>query len=272
MRNRLITSYNREWHVVVNHPELAKTFQIYLKGDFKTASTQEEAAAVGAEPGPELSVPAEEVLFEERTTRSLQVFAPKKFVFTNSDPVRVQPILTPDNYHEVVLKLLRKRPSASLYFQNQSLNPVKQPTEEFDELMRLMVEYTNDDQLDVRIIFRNIGPVRKKLESLQAAGFNMGRIRVQSGCHTKGIIIDSAVILLGSHNFTNDGTQFNRDASLLIHDAGIAGYYQDVFLHDWERLAKPTIREEAAPRLASSSETSGDRYVRIPWAAYASED
>ena len=71
--------------------------------------------------------------------------------------------------------------------------------------MQLLADYSQDASLDVRIIFRNIGPVRKKLESLQAAGFNMERVRMQAGCHTKGIVIDSKTVLLGSHNFTNQG-------------------------------------------------------------------
>src|SRR2546425_914797 len=83
----------------------------------------------------------------------------------------INQILTPDNYTEVVLQLLRVRPKQRLYFQNQSLNPVKDPTREFKELMQLLVDYSNDNRLDVRLIFRNIGPVRRKLESLKAAGF-----------------------------------------------------------------------------------------------------
>src|SRR5262245_66535973 len=122
--------------------------------------------------------------------------------------------------------------------------------------MALLADYSNDPDLDVRFIFRNIGPIRKKLESLQAAGFNMSRIRTQAGCHTKGIIVDSETILLGSHNVTNQGVQVNRDASLLIRHAGIAQYFEKVFLHDWDRLARPAIREEAVPILSGTEEAT----------------
>jgi phosphatidylserine/phosphatidylglycerophosphate/cardiolipin synthase-like enzyme len=129
--------------------------------------------------------------------------------------------------------------------------------------------------LDVRIIFRNIGPIRKKLESLQAAGFNMDRVRVQGACHTKGIVVDSATVLLGSHNWTNQGVEANRDASLLIHHPGIAAYYERVFLHDWERLARPTIREEAMPiPVIPGQETTSleeDAFRRVPWSAWVEE-
>jgi hypothetical protein len=267
---KLIASFNREWHVVVENERLAGIFRTYLEGDLNTAMSQAEAAEL-VPPRPELLIPESELLIEERAAQNLQVFAPQKFTFSASKPLRVQPILTPDNYIEVIRDLLRRRPKNRLYFQNQSLNPVKQPTDEYAELMQLIVDYSNDQDLDVRIIFRNIGPVRKKLESLQAAGFNMSRIRMQAGCHTKGIIVDSETVLLGSHNFTNDGVQFNRDASLLIHDPGIAKYYEDVFLHDWERLARPTMREDTEIILADSREAAPRGYARVPWSAYDEE-
>jgi hypothetical protein len=270
----LIPRFNREWHVVADSPALAKKFQVYLEHDFKTASLPiPEAAALEM---PDLLIPVDEFLAEEtEAAEELEVFAPKKFVFTADDPLTVQPILTPDNYVEIVAALLRKRPAKTLYFQNQSLNPVKSPTPEFDEMMQLLIDYSNDPNLDVRLIFRNIGPVRKKLESLKAAGFNMKCIRMQAGCHAKGIVVDSEVVLLGSHNFTNQGIQVNRDASLLIRHAGIAKYYERVFLHDWDRLAKPTIREESAPVPVGTPGTeaaeAGTGYVRVPW-NYIEED
>jgi hypothetical protein len=268
-----LARYNREWHVVVENEELAKIFKTYLEGDFQTASSTDEAAMAEAVVAmPDLLVPEEALFAEERASRGLQVFAPRSFRFGPSRPLRIQPILTPDNYVEIVRNLLRRPPHKSLYFQNQSLNPIKQPTEEFTELMKLLVDYSNDETLDVRIIFRNIGPVRKKLESLQAIGFNMERVRMQAGCHTKGIIIDSKVVLVGSHNFTNDGVQFNRDASVLIHDEDIARYYEDVFLHDWERLARDTIRDEFQPMIASGMEGVPVGYVRVPWSFYDEND
>ena len=270
----LVPRFNREWHAVVENAALAKAFQIYLEHDFKTAAAPVDEAAALPVMGPDLLIPVEEFLREEAGA-SVEVFAPRKFTFTAAQPLTVQPILTPDNYVEIVRKLLRKKPQHRLYFQNQSLNPVLDPTPEFEEMMQLLADYSQDASIDVQLIFRNIGPVRKKLESLQAAGFNMQRVRMQAGCHTKGIIIDSKTILLGSHNFTNQGVNVNRDASLLIVNEEIANYYERVFLHDWDRLAKETIREEATPIAVTGAgeEAAADRenYVRVPW-SYIEED
>ena len=272
----LMARFNREWHVVVDSPALAKTFQLYLEHDFDTAKAPLDEAASAPLAGPDLLIPVEEFLRAEEAARNIEVFAPRKFVFTAERPLTVQPILTPDNYTEIVLALMRKRPTKRLYFQNQSLNPILDPNPEFAQLMDLLAEYSRDPNLDVRIIFRNIGPVRKKLESLKAAGFDMRRIRMQEGCHTKGIVIDSKTVLLGSHNFTNQGVLVNRDASLLIHNEDIAKYYERVFLHDWDILAKDAVREEAVPVpvVAGMDEAArfGDReYVRVPW-SFIEED
>jgi len=268
----LVARFNREWHVVVEHAPLAKVFQLYLEHDFTTASAPEHEAGELPVAGPDLLIPVDEFLREE-VGQSIEVFAPKKFSFGTTQPLTVQPILTPDNYLDVVVKLLRKKPQRKLYFQNQSLNPVLDPTPEFKELMRRLADYSQDPDLDVRLIFRNIGPVRKKLESLQAAGFNMKRVRMQAGCHTKGIIVDSKTVLLGSHNFTNQGVSVNRDASLLITNDGIAKYYERVFLHDWENLARETIREESTPIpvTAGGEEAASADFVRVPW-SYIEED
>jgi hypothetical protein len=270
----LIKQYNREWHAVVESPQLAATFQRYLAGDFETAVTTPESALeeVSAFSGPDLLVPVDALLEEEKAT-GLEVFAPRTFVFDDQNPLTVQPILTPDNYLDLVLPLLRQRPTTRLYFQNQSLNPIKTPTPRWAELVNLLASYSNDASLDVRIIFRKFIDVRKARESLQLAGFNMQRVRHQVGCHTKGIVIDSETVLLGSHNWTNQGVEANRDASLLIRNPGIAGYYERVFLHDWDHLATTRINERAmAIPVLEGTEAAGargdgdDRYVRVSWA------
>jgi phosphatidylserine/phosphatidylglycerophosphate/cardiolipin synthase-like enzyme len=104
----------------------------------------------------------------------------------------------------------------------------------------------------------------------------MNRVRMQAGCHTKGIVIDSKTVLLGSHNCTNQGVTVNRDASLLINNEDIAQYYERVFVHDWERLSRETVREEAMPipvgtAGAEAASLDGVDVVRVPW-SFIEED
>ena len=271
----LMRDYNREWHAVVEHAGLAATFERYLTHDFETAHAVDEGVVPPAPILPELLMPPADALTLEAPPVPLDVFRPERFEYGAADPLTIQPILTPDNYLEIVLELLRHRPVKRLYFQNQSLNPVLEPTPAWAELLGLLASYSRDPDLDVRIIFRNIGPIRKKLESLKLAGFDMSRVRSQVGCHTKGIVIDSKTVLLGSHNWTDQGVQVNRDASLLIHRPEIAAYYERVFLHDWDRLAQTTINEAAMPVPLLTDEAVGPAsepgFERAPWSAWEDE-
>jgi hypothetical protein len=270
-----IVRFNREWHMVVEHAGLARKFRRYLEHDLETAREAPEVAEAAAIELPDLLVPIDQLLDEEKAAVGLDVFPPTRFVFTKAAPLTIQPILTPDNYLAIVLDLLGAPPKERLYFQNQSLNPVKMPTPEWAELLRLLAGYSNDPSLDVRMIIRDIGPIQKKLESLQAAGFNTERLRVQTGCHTKGIVIDSSTVLIGSHNWTDQGVQANRDASLLIRNAEIARYYERVFLHDWERLARRRIRPATTPIPATggpeAAAVDGRRFVHASWTSWDEE-
>src|SRR5215207_5034483 len=136
----LMARFNREWHIVVDSAPLAKTFQLYLEHDFDTAKAPLDEAAPAPLAGPDLLIPVEEFLRAEEAARNIEVFPPRKFVFTADRPLTVQPILTPDNYADIVLALMRKRPVKRLYFQNQSLNPIMDPNPEFAQLMDLLAD------------------------------------------------------------------------------------------------------------------------------------
>lgn len=273
----LMRRYDRDWHVVVENAALAETFRRYLRYDFDTAETLLEAAVPGPEL-PDLLVPVPDEL--EAAAPTFDFFAPERFEFSAADPLTVQPILTPDNYVDILLTLLRDPPRTRLYFQNQSLSPIFSPTPEWTELLALLAGYSRDASLDVRIIFRDIFLTRKKIESIKAAGFDMNRVRAQVGCHTKGMIIDSDTVLIGSHNWTNQGVQANRDASLLIRRPEIARYYERIFLHDWDRAAHSVIDEAAMPIPVVDSDDivvegalpeDGGTFRRVPWATLLEE-
>ena len=49
--------------------------------------------------------------------------------------------------------------------------------------------------------------------------------------------MDDKEVMLGSHNLTNAGALFNRDASVLVRDPEVAAYYRKMFEFDWATLA-----------------------------------
>src|SRR5262249_18711642 len=144
--------------------------------------------------------------------------------------LRIQPLLSPDNYHELVDDVIRNA-RTSILFQNQSFNLLGRNGDfsaNDDDFLNLFTILRDKQRagLDVRIIMRDSREFGRDaaasqqvlLERLQDFGFDMDGVRVQNGCHTKGIVVDSSVAVLGSHNWTNQGVLANRDASLIVNE------------------------------------------------------
>ncbi|HVJ42427.1 MAG TPA: trypsin-like peptidase domain-containing protein [Dongiaceae bacterium] len=256
-----LTKYNREWHVVVEHTGLAKTFETYIENDF----TANEALATPEIAMPDILVPGAMLLpaLEERAA-PFQYFAPfdAERVFT------VQPLLTPDNYAQALLKLVNKA-EQSLLIQNQTFNAATDKQTDLATLLDAVIAKQNAG-LDVRVIFRIIdsSKARENLQALQDRGFDMRRVKVQRNCHTKGVIVDGKRVMIGSQNISQLGITLNRDASLLFKDRALAAYFTTIFEHDWANLAKQDIGNEAhAPELATGAVTPRGM-ERISWKDY----
>ena len=146
---------------------------------------------------------------------------------------------------EHAIKMIKKG-TEKVYVENQSFNLLDEENnnDEFEDFFGALKD-KQEAGLDVRIIFRDgrefgaaNGPKQQKLlERIKDFGLDTDFIRVQRRCHTKGIIVDSTEVMLGSHNLTNQGSLFNRDASLLVRDREVAGYFEKIFLFDWDTLA-----------------------------------
>ena len=92
---------------------------------------------------------------------------------------------------------------------------------------------------------------------------------MQRNCHTKGIVVDRNKLLLGSQNWSNDGVSVNRDASLLFDDEELAGYFAEIFDHDWDNLGNQDIGPEPGPvELAPADKTTPPGKVRLSWKDY----
>jgi hypothetical protein len=278
-QRRLLSGHNREWHVISNNGKLAKTFEAYIKYDaseVKRVAATRGPALIGPAEMPELVIPldAEEI----RTAKVVKIFPAKKFTFTAKSPVRVQPLLTPDNYGEHVLKLIQSA-KKSLYFQNQYIkiyktfpgNAGKPGLKDLvDALLKRMAA-----GVDVRIILRNEGDARLMLQALKTYGFDENRIKLLGGCHNKGIVVDSKVVMVSSQNYSADGVRFNRDAGLIIFHPKVAQYFAQIFEYDWEHRAlskiagerggMPLLREVAssAPKSATRTARTGAQVIKL---------
>jgi PLD-like domain len=259
----LQTTYNREWHVIVDHPALATMYEKFINWDFSQAQPFQ---LVAKRMRPDLLVPQE--LFAAAVVAP-QFFAPKQFTVQAAE--QVQPLLTPDNYSRLILPVIQAA-KKTLYFQNQYINIGKQNSNEFAALVNALRQKIKEG-IDVRIILRDIGNTRQMLETLKQNLFDMTKVRVQKACHNKGIIVDSKVVVVGSHNWSSDGTTYNRDASLIFSSTAIARYYETIFLYDWNNLAHQSVSaEKLMPQIAEAGAVTPEGSVRVPWDAYLGDD
>ena len=279
---------NRDWHVVISNGKLATMFQKYIEWDFKEA--QRVPLDEGLEAAlPELFVP--EDAFAEGLERRIPVEYLDPLVVDRV--LDVQPLLTPDSdarrrrmFLDAATKLVQ-RATRTIYLQNQSFNLLEENVDEFEQIFGALRD-KQQAGLDVRIIFRDArefsqanGPSQQKLlERLKDFGFDTDMIRVQMRCHTKAVIVDppdsshpdSGEVLFGSHNLTNAGALFNRDASLLVRDAEVTAYFKKAFLFDWDVLARQEADElVGGVRVARPGEATPVGYRRVSLSEFLGE-
>ncbi|MFL6293333.1 MAG: phospholipase D-like domain-containing protein, partial [Thermoanaerobaculia bacterium] len=267
-----LRQHNREWHAIIANRKLATLFQKYIEFDFEEAQRVplEEAIEVAL---PDLFIP--ESAFLEEAERAVRARYFKPLVLDRE--LDVQPLLTPDRdsrgnrlFMATAISMI-KEATRKVYVENQSFNLLDDNNDEFEAFFGVLRD-KQEAGLDVRIIFRdarefggsNAAKQQKLLERLKDFGLDTDAIRVQKRCHTKGIVVDTAAVMIGSHNLTNEGSLFNRDASLLIRDAEVAEYFEKIFRFDWETLATQEADElVGGMRLARAGEETPRGFRRV---------
>jgi V8-like Glu-specific endopeptidase len=286
MSDTPLRKHNREWHAIVKNQRLAELFQAYIEFDYEQAiihkpSVEESTSAEDIE----LFVP--DIAFEAPRGRSgIHYFEPLRLT---DEELEIQPLLTPDRdikgqrmYMAAVTSAMNAA-KKKIYIQNQSFKYSGDDNQEITRMLELLRQKQRDG-VDVRIIFRDakdfgrpgdLEDQQALIERLKDFGLKVteDHLRVQAKCHTKGVIIDSEVVILGSQNFTNGGALFNRDASLLVRSRKVAGYFERIFLHDWENLAhNDTSPRIGGVRRARTNESTPPGYRRVKLSEIYSED
>jgi phosphatidylserine/phosphatidylglycerophosphate/cardiolipin synthase-like enzyme len=256
---------NREWHVVINDRALSEIFEGYILYDLKTAAAvaEEELAPLM----PELFVPETLLLQAEAAIAQPAPFAPKHIVRTKETAIEVQPLMTPDNYGPAILDLIGSA-KRTLFMQYSYIRGPKNKDLYLDLLKAVAGRMKKG--VDVRVIVDRRNEADADVDLVLALGWDSSRWRRQtSAVHNKGIIVDGRMTVVGSQNWSSDGTQINRDASLIFDDAEVARYYNDVFQFDWTNLTQPIGgTQEMAPVIAQPGEPTPVGMVRVPWDAW----
>ncbi len=246
---------NREWHVIIKNQTLAKLFEDYIHWDFEEAERVPFEEGIAVAP---IFLFVPEIAFVQEEARAVgRYFMP----LTVKRKLKIFPLLTPDRNsrgQRLFIKAATDLVAAAVStidIENQSFDLLDDNDPQFEKFFNTLLR-KQDEGINVRVIFRDPrefpgdgeATLQKKLGRIKKFGFDTDNFKVQVGCHTKGIIVDSAIdrdaaVLFGSHNLTNSGCLFNRDASLLVRDAEVARYFQQIFDFDWDVLAKQRIEE-----------------------------
>ncbi len=229
---------NRDMGVAIRSRPLAAFFANLLRSDMKLELDAEALEAlskrVRRKKEPDLVEAAPELL-------------PKKLfpskTFNPSGTVKVTPVLTPDNYMDVIPALLESA-TRSIYIENQYIR--SKQAEIIKLLAAIKKAMDNKPDLIVRII---LGKLFGK-EDVKKEKVNVANMKATFGlvldkniryidtsrlvhCHNKLIIVDEKAVLISSQNWSNTGVGNNREGGVLMHYPAIARYYAAIFRSDW---------------------------------------
>lgn len=256
---------NREWHVIIDDAPMAIMYEKFIKYDMRKAREVTDAESTPIMP--DLLVP-ESLAEPEAAIAQPHLFAPQTFATTGA-AVRVKPLMSPDNYASEILKLIQQA-KHSLYLQ---FSYIRQPSLELFDAIISAISQKMAAGLDVRILVGGSQQADHSELLIARRGWKREQFRLQSSkLHNKGILVDGNIAVVGSNNWSSDGTQFNRDTSLVFFSRPIAQYYTNVFLFDWNNLSRPINHSPAiVPVIAPESGPTPLGMVRIPWQAWFDE-
>jgi phosphatidylserine/phosphatidylglycerophosphate/cardiolipin synthase-like enzyme len=252
---------NRDTGLAVKSAELAKFFSKILNSDI--------ALEVGAEELLPAAEAAEMFLVEAAPKKIPEVLFPSK-TFKLTSKLKVQPVLSPDNYMTVLPDLLRKAKKSILIEQQY----IKSEQDNITSLLEAIKEAKKaSPKLDVRIILgkifnkSDIPKEQKNLDNLKKTyGLQLARnIRYIDTtrfvhCHNKMVIVDGLGLLVSSQNWSKAAVTENREAGLWLEHAGIADYFTKIFENDWKTAIKKL--PPAAPE-AIGPESLGRNFIRV---------
>jgi hypothetical protein len=228
---------DRDWHVVVEQPQLAGVFEDYIQHDLTVAAANNGPAE---QAGPPLTPPSP----GSTETPAFATFFPPQTV---TGTVRITPLLTPDPgvYTSAVTALIASA-TQTLYMQFQYIELPRQTdatSQAFVDLVQAVIDRQTAG-VDVKIIMSEF-ETAGYLEQLQALGLDVvNNVKIQNNVHNKGIIADGQRVLVSSQNWSTDGTLYNRDAGVIIEHPDAAQYFQQIFQHDWDHLATQKARSD----------------------------
>jgi hypothetical protein len=235
----IVPNCDRDWHVIVEHEGLAATFEKIIAQDLTIASKHQLQGVTSA--GIQAAINTQAVASPQLAKVPKTYFAAERI----TGKMTLQPVLTPDNYAKAILPLIRGT-KQTFIMQTQYITPPKatpspgpsegQSDQVLEALIAVVAELIKEGK-SVRLIMSEF-ETQDKIELLRTRGIFQKNIEIQHKVHNKGMIIDDSIVVVGSQNWSGQGVSTNRDASLIIHNAGAAKYWRQIFDHDWKNMVE----------------------------------
>src|SRR5581483_4456181 len=239
------TKEDRDWHVIIEDPHLARIFVAFRSFDYRTAAANqlpnqpaieraiEDARAKRArEANPTPPRQPKKAPGAGRAGASVpaKVFNNLKF--------RVTPLLTPDKlankagqYVTNIINLI-KGAQSSIHIELQYIEASKGDGSPYDQLLQALADQVAAKK-DVKLIV-NADYAEKWGEKMMSEGVNLtASIRSFPNVHNKGFVIDGKTVVVSSQNFSPAGVSDNRDAGVILESEEIAQYFGPIFDADW---------------------------------------
>lgn len=254
---------NRDTGVAIESSALARFFTEVLEADM---------ARVDAVPEMLRRPVDEEFFLVERapTKRPARLFPSQTFELES--PLKVQPVLSPDNYMDVIPGLLAKARKSILIEQQYIRSSQPLITKLLEAIAKAQAAAP---ELDVRIVLgkvfssQDIPNEKKNLKNLAAQyGLKLGKhIRYINTdefvhCHNKMIIVDGKRVLISSQNWSDSAVSKNREAGVWLAHKGIAEYFTQIFENDWKSAFRK-LPEMGAPEAMTAESLASGGFVRV---------
>lgn len=234
---------NRDMGIAIRSTALARFFSDLIKRDIRLELGEVEDVSES------ILIPTSLPPLFERATESVDFQLFPSETFTEVNPVNVLPVLTPDNYLDVMPGVIASA-TRSIVIEQQYIRNINFAS---NGSIRRLVDAIRSAReahpdLRVRIIVAppysaNNESDRRKLEAeldaLAGAGLLVGQnVRLLNKnhlrhCHNKLVIVDDEKVLISSQNWSEPAVTQNREAGVLIEHPRIAGYFGRIFDEDW---------------------------------------
>jgi phosphatidylserine/phosphatidylglycerophosphate/cardiolipin synthase-like enzyme len=261
-------SGNRDTGLAIRSRKLAKFFSGILESDMALEIASPEALAEVAK--------AATVFMIERAPTKLPSKLFPSMRFNLNQPLNIQPVLSPDNYMDVVPDKLRAARKSILIEQQY----IRGKEEKIRDLLDAIKEARDAaPKLDVRIVLgkvfgkKDLEKARKNLELLdQDYGLKLGKhLRFVDTtrfvhCHNKMVLVDGEGVLVSSQNWSQSAVWKNREAGVWLSHAGICKYFTEMFESDW-KTARKSLEAPAPETIAPEALREGG-FVRVVRADY----